>query len=161
MLWLVSLVTRQSIREQSQSKYFYKTRKKAQWSLPIQPKVDIVELKFLVARFIGKEKSDECFKQFYNSHQGKSNKEFNDAILFHAENTLARVLGSASAKLVTSLAINGRGIQFDQVAKLVEDNSSQQLEFSRTVLQSAIENVREGISVIDSDLQLVAWNRRY
>lgn len=160
-LTLVSLVTRQSIREQMQSKFFYKTKKKTQWNLPVQPKVDIVELKFLVARFIGKETADECFKEFYSSHKNKNSKELNEAVLFHAENTLARVLGSASAKLVTSLAINSRGIAFDQVAKLVEDNSNQQLEFSRTVLQSAIENVSEGISVIDSDLKLVAWNRRY
>ena len=71
------------------------------------------------------------------------------------------MLGSASAKLVTSFAISGRGMAFDQVAKLVEDNSTQQLEFSRTVLQGAIENVSEGISVIDSDLKLVAWNKQY
>jgi len=161
MLWFVSLMTRQSIREQMQSKFFYKTKKKTQWNLPIQPKVDIVELKFLMTRFIGKEKAEECFKEFYSSHQNKNNKELNEAILFHAENTLARVLGSASAKLVTSLATNGRGMAFDQVAQLVEDNSSQQLEFSRTILQSAIENVSEGISVIDNSLQLVAWNRRY
>jgi Na+/proline symporter/signal transduction histidine kinase/CheY-like chemotaxis protein len=161
MLWLVSLVTRQSIREQMQSKFFYKTKKKTQWNLPIQPKIDIVELKFLVARFIGKEKADECFKEFYSVHNSKKVKGFNEAILFHAENTLARVLGSASAKLVTSLASNGQGMAFDEVAKLVEDNSNQQLEFSRTVLQSAIENVSEGISVIDSELKLVAWNRRY
>jgi Na+/proline symporter/signal transduction histidine kinase/CheY-like chemotaxis protein len=161
MLLLVSLVTRQSIREQMQSKFFYKAEKITQWNLPIQPKVDIVELKFLVSRFIGQEKATECFKQFDGSHQSKNKKEFNEAVVFHAENTLARVLGSASAKLVTSLAINGRGMAFDQVAKLVEDNSNQQLEFSRTVLQSAIENVSEGISVIDSGLKLVAWNRRY
>ena len=160
-LCFVSLLTRQSIREQMQSKFFYKDRKTTQWSLPIQPKVDIVELEFLVARFIGQEKASQCFLQFNNSHKGKNNKEFNEAILFHAENTLARVLGSASAKLVTSFAVSGRGMAFDQVAKLVEDNSSQQLEFSRTVLQSAIENVSEGISVIDSELNLVAWNKQY
>ena len=160
-LWLVSLLTRQSIREQMQSKYFYKDRKKTQWSFPTQPKVDIVELEFLVARFIGQEKASECFLQFQHAHHGKNNKEFNEAVLFHAENTLARVLGSASAKLVTSFATSGQGMAFDQVAQLVEDNSSQQLEFSRTVLQSAIENVSEGISVIDSELKLVAWNKQY
>jgi len=160
-LCLVSLMTRQSIREQMQSKFFYKDRIKTQWSLPTQPKIDIVELEFLVARFIGKEKASNSFKQFNCAHQSKNNKEFNEAIVFHAENTLGRVLGSASAKLVTSFAISGRGMAFEQVAKLVEDNSTQQLEFSRTVLQSAIENVSEGISVIDSDLKLVAWNKRY
>lgn len=160
-LWLVSLMTRQSIREQMQSKFFYKDRIQTQWSLPSQPKIDIVELEFLVARFIGKEKANICFEQFNATHQSKNNKAFNEAILFHAENTLGRVLGSASAKLVTSFAISGRGMAFEQVAKLVEDNSTQQQEFSRTVLQSAIENVREGISVIDSELKLVAWNKRY
>jgi Na+/proline symporter/signal transduction histidine kinase/CheY-like chemotaxis protein len=160
-LWIVSLLTRQSIREQMQSKFFYKERTKTQWSLPMQPKVDIVELEFLVARFIGQEKAKNCFKQFHGYQHNKSNKKFNEAILFHAETTLARVLGSASAKLVTSFAISGQGMAFDQVAKLVEDNSTQQLEFSRTVLQSAIENVSEGISVIDSELKLVAWNKQY
>lgn len=161
MLWLVSLVTRQSIREQMQSKFFYKTKEKTPWRIPVQPKVDLIELKLLVARFIGQEKCDESFTQFHSVHHSGNNKEFNDAVIFHAENTLARVLGSASAKLVTSLAINSRGMAFEQVAKLVEDNSNQQLEFNRTVLQSAIENVSEGISVIDSDLKLVACNRSY
>lgn len=161
VLWLVSLITRQSIREQMQSEFFYQDRKKIQWSLPNQAKVNVVELEYLVARFIGKEKASRCFEQFHAMNQSKSNKKFNEAILLHAENTLARVLGSASAKLVTSLAISSQGMAFDQVAKLVEDNSTQQLEFSRTVLQSAIENVSEGISVIDSELKLVAWNKQY
>ena len=161
MLCFVSLITKQSIREQMQSKFFYKDRKSTQWNLPIQPKVDVTELEFLVARFIGKDKAQQCFEQFNLSQHGNHNKKFNEAILLHAENTLARVLGSASAKLVTSFAVSGRGMAFEQVAKLVEDNSTQQLEFSRTVLQSAIENVSEGISVIDSELKLVAWNNQY
>ena len=43
----------------------------------------------------------------------------------------------------------------------MEDNSTQQLEFSRSVLQGAIENTSEGISVIDGNLNLVAWNKQY
>lgn len=160
-LWLVSLLTRQSIREQMQSKYFYKDRLNTQWNLPAQSKVDIDELEFLVARFIGQEKAQQCFKQFHRPARYKHNKQFNETLLLHAETTLARVLGSASAKLVTSFATSGQNMHFDQVAKLVEDNSTQQLEFSRTILQSAIENVSEGISVIDSELKLVAWNKQY
>ncbi len=67
----------------------------------------MVELEFLLARFIGKEKAQQCFKQFHRHHGNKNNKKFNEAILLHAETTLARVLGSASAKLVTSFAISG------------------------------------------------------
>jgi Na+/proline symporter/signal transduction histidine kinase/CheY-like chemotaxis protein len=160
-MWIVSISTRQSLREQMQSKFFYPQRKAAQWSLPKQPKVDIHELEFLVARFIGAQKAELSFKTFAQKHHNLKAKEFDEALIFHAETTLAAVLGSASAKLVTSFAMGGQDMAFDQVAQLVEESSNQQLEFSRTVLQSAIENAREGISVIDSELKLVAWNQRY
>jgi Na+/proline symporter/signal transduction histidine kinase/CheY-like chemotaxis protein len=161
IMCVVSISSRQSLREQMQSKFFYPHRKVAQWRLPKQPKVDIHELEFLVARFMGAEKANQSFKEFARENQNLKPKEFDEALIFHAETTLAAVLGSASAKLVTTFAMGGNDMAFDQVAQLVEESSNQQLEFSRTVLQSAIENASEGISVIDSDLNLVAWNQRY
>ncbi|QBG34825.1 hybrid sensor histidine kinase/response regulator [Litorilituus sediminis] len=166
MLFTVSLFSKQTIREQMQSKFFYKARKKTQSSLPRQPKVDIQELEFLLTRFIGSDKTNDFFQGFYQQQQESNRhrsteKDFNEALIFQAEDTLASVIGSASAKLVISFALGGREMAFDQVAKLVEDNSTQQLEFSRSVLQSAIENASEGISVIDGDLKLVAWNKQY
>ncbi|RPA32753.1 hybrid sensor histidine kinase/response regulator [Shewanella frigidimarina] len=161
VLYIVSLLTRQSIREEMQSKFFYKEDKNQLPYLPKQPKVDLLELEYLVARFIGQEKSTDCFAQFNQSHKNKKHKTYNEALLFHAENTLASVMGSASAKLVISFALGGRDIAFDQVAQIVKDNSTQQLEFSRSVLQGAIENTSEGISVIDGNLNLVAWNKQY
>jgi len=165
LLWLVSLLTRQSIREQMQAKYFYKDRAKTLWNLPIKSKVDLDELELLITRFIGEEKARICFEQFKREHKNKQdfgdNKSFNETFILHVEDTLASIIGSASAKLVTSFATGTREIDFEEVAKLVEDNSTEQLEFSRTVLQSAIENVNEGISVIDGNLKLVAWNHQY
>lgn len=161
VLTVVSLLTRQSIREEMQIKFFYKQDKHHLSCLPKQPKIDIPELEYLIARFIGKEKSSECITNFNLLHKNKKHKTKNDALIFHAENTLARVIGLASAKLVISFALGGREIAFDQVAKIVEDNSTQQLEFSRSVLQGAIENTSEGISVIDGKLNVVAWNKQY
>ena len=161
VMWFISLITRQSIREQMQCEFFYPAEKQKIWQLSKQSKIDINELEFLVARFIGHDKAKQKFLQFKQENKDKNPKGFNDALILNAENILACVIGSASAKLVMSFAINGCDIAFNQVAKLVEDNSTQQFEFSRTVLQSAIENASEGISVIDSDCNLVAWNHRY
>ncbi|MFT5707759.1 MAG: Na+/proline symporter/signal transduction histidine kinase/CheY-like chemotaxis protein [Oceanospirillaceae bacterium] len=161
VMWVVSVSSRQSLREQMQSKFFYPQRETLQWNFPKQPKVDIHELEFLVARFMGTEKAELSFKKFTNENQNLKARDFDEAVIFHAETTLAAVLGSASAKLVTSFAVEGNEMAFDQVAQLVQESSNQQLEFSRTVLQSAIENASEGISVIDSELKLVAWNQRY
>lgn len=161
VLFIVSQLTRQNIREEMQSKYFYETDNKQDSHLPKQPKIDRQELELLIARFIGQDKAAECFAEFNQSHKIKKHKTYNEALLLHAEQTLASVMGSASAKLVISFALAGRDIAFDQVAKIVEDNSTQQLEFSRSVLQGAIENTSEGISVIDANLNLVAWNKQY
>ena len=161
VMTIVSLLTRQGIREEMQSKFFYKKDPKQLSHLPKQPKVDIRELEYLVARFIGQDKAKDCFNEFNQKNKNRKHKSYNEALLLHAENTLASVMGSASAKLVISFALGGRDIAFDQVAKIVEDNSSQQLEFSRSVLQGAIENTSEGISVIDGNLNLVAWNKQY
>lgn len=161
VMYVVSVSTRQSLREQIQSKHFYQQKESTQWLLPRQAKVDRHELEFLVGRFIGNDKAALSFEIFSNTNQSLSTKDYDEALIAHAETTLAAVLGSASAKLVTSFAMNSQGLPFDRVAQLVEENSHQQLEFSRNVLQSAIENASEGISVIDGELNLVAWNQRY
>ena len=41
------------------------------------------------------------------------------------------------------------------------DETSQELRFSRQLLQATMENVTQGISVVDAQLHVVAWNRRY
>lgn len=82
------------------------------------------------------------------------------------EHELAAVLGSASARLLLDAArrdvtanVPG-GADFDTVATIVGE-ASQDLRFNQRVLEAALENMTQGISVVDADLHLVAWNRRY
>lgn len=37
----------------------------------------------------------------------------------------------------------------------------QQIEFNRGLLRATLEHLPQGVSVVDSDLRLIAWNRRY
>lgn len=162
-LLLVSRVSRPSIQEQSQIEHFIE-RPNIDKKLPInQGKVNAKELASLMTRFVGSEKSAQCFAEFNQKYHPLStnNQKYNEAIIFHTENTLAKVMGSASARLVISFAIAGKDMALDEVAQLVEGASSHRIEFSRSVLSSAIENTNEGISVIDSNLNMVAWNKPY
>src|SRR3546814_17275858 len=43
----------------------------------------------------------------------------------------------------------------------VLDEASQELRFNRELLSTTIENIPQAVSVVDRDLRLVAWNRRY
>ena len=57
-------------------------------------------------------------------------------------------------------ALRGRGIAAEEVAELL-DETSQELRFSRQLLQATMENVSQGIAVADAEARIVAWNRRY
>ena len=78
----------------------------------------------------------------------------------HTERLLAGVLGTSSTRAVVKAAIEGRDMQLEDVVRIA-DEASEVLQFNRALLQGAIENINQGISVVDQNLHLVAWNRRY
>ncbi|PNS08060.1 hybrid sensor histidine kinase/response regulator [Solilutibacter silvestris] len=82
--------------------------------------------------------------------------EVSDAV----ERELAAVLGSASARLLLDTARRTSSAELHTVAMIV-DRASRDLNFNQRVLQGALENMSQGISVVDADLRLVAWNTRY
>lgn len=75
------------------------------------------------------------------------------------ERELAAVLGSASARLLLDAARRESG-DLETVAAIVGE-ASQDLRFNQQVLEAALQNMSQGISVIDREQRLVAWNRRY
>ncbi|HUO95873.1 MAG TPA: PAS domain-containing hybrid sensor histidine kinase/response regulator [Steroidobacteraceae bacterium] len=82
------------------------------------------------------------------------------ALLQHVERELAGSVGASTARVLLTHALRRRGLEVDEVAELL-DETSQELRFSRQLLQATMENVAQGISVVDADMKLVAWNRRY
>lgn len=81
-------------------------------------------------------------------------------LLQYFERVLAASIGASSARVVLTHALKRNGIDVDEVAELL-DETSQELRFSRQLLQATMENVTQGISVVDAQLRIVAWNRRY
>ena len=75
------------------------------------------------------------------------------------ETALAQILGAASARLLLKTA-RDRQHNLDDVVELVDETSAA-LRFNQQLLEAALENMSQGISVVNSDLQLMAWNRRY
>ena len=75
------------------------------------------------------------------------------------ERALSAVLGSASARLLLDAARREQG-DLATVAAIVSEASAD-LRFNQQVLEAALNNMSQGISVIDSEQRLVAWNRRY
>ncbi|MBY6186458.1 hybrid sensor histidine kinase/response regulator [Marinobacter hydrocarbonoclasticus] len=155
LMWGMSVTSRQSVREQIQMAHFFERPEPGQGMAGLSRRVDPNELQLLAARFVGEDKAQRAFAGLSESdNEGKT-------LLLFTEKLLATVMGSASARLVLSCALQGRDIALDEVAQLVEEASSQRTAQSQEVLQRAIENASEGISVTDHNLRLVAWNERY
>jgi PAS domain S-box-containing protein len=76
------------------------------------------------------------------------------------ERVLAGAIGASSARFMFTHALQGRGVAAEEVAELL-DETSQELRFSRQLLQATMENVSQGIAVADAEARIVAWNRRY
>jgi len=163
VMWALSQISRQSVQERVQASLFLEWQAPKPLSSQKKRHVDERDLEVLVSRFVGEEKAKISFKQFQQGIVKKevSQQDYNQQLLLHTENTLASVMGASSARLVLSSALDGRDIALDEIAVLVEDASSQQRKFSQNLLQSAIENASEGISIVDNELKLVAWNKKY
>lgn len=76
------------------------------------------------------------------------------------EHELAGVIGASSARLLIEVARRERRGRLDAVAAIVGE-ASQDLRFNQRVLEAALENMSQGICVVDAALNVVAWNRRY
>ena len=125
------------------------------------PQVTIAELEILAARFIGREKATEAFSGLAGYAQpALRHQPATKALIDFTERLLARVLGGASARVVMRSALSGSAMELDDVETIIGESSSV-LRFNRELLQGALENVSQGISVVDRDLRLVAWNCAY
>ncbi len=76
------------------------------------------------------------------------------------ERLIAGVVGAPSARAIMASALAGTALRVDDVARML-DESGQSLQFSKGLLAATLENIDPGVSVVDRDLRLVAWNSRY
>jgi Na+/proline symporter/signal transduction histidine kinase/CheY-like chemotaxis protein len=163
VMWALSQISRQSVQERVQASLFLEWQSPSLLKVEKKRQLDVTELELLASRFVGELKAKSSFSLFLSSNNKKQlgNVTYNQLLLQHTENTLAMVMGASSARLVLSSALDGRDIALDELAVLVEDASSQKQQFSQNLLQSAIENAGEGISIVDENLKMVAWNKKY
>ena len=124
--------------------------------------VQVGDLLLLANRFVGEDRARQSFMRFAY-RQGKGfdpNQTATSDWIAHTERLLAGVLGASSTRAVVKAAIEGREMHVEDVVRIV-DEASEVLQFNRALLQGAIENITQGISVVDQSLRLVAWNHRY
>lgn len=128
----------------------------------IDTRAQVADFRLLLSQFLGERQAREAL----NSLRLETGRPYRDtdradgALADKSERLISAILGASSAEALIQSTIEGDPVALERVVAMF-DETSQRLQFGAGLLQIAIENIDQGISVVDDDLRLVAWNTRY
>ena len=170
-IW-ISRIYRPSIAEQIQAEsfFYYETK-----PIPAQHTAadinylqhDVARLKVgdlitLAKRITGEGPAVHAFQQFCNINNVVLNEasSANGMWWRFTEQYLAGTIGAASARTLLTTAMVNNGLALGQVANIL-DQASQWQRFNQNLIMTMIDHMTQGVSVVDGNMCLVAWNNQY
>ncbi|MBD8893941.1 PAS domain-containing hybrid sensor histidine kinase/response regulator [Roseibium litorale] len=120
------------------------------------------DLRATIARYLGEERTERSFNR-YARERGLTldpTETADASLLRFSEQILASAIGAASSRLVLSLMLKRHDPSAKGAVKLLDDASAA-IQYNRDLLQTALDQVRQGIAVFDRDLRLICWNRQF
>jgi Na+/proline symporter/signal transduction histidine kinase/CheY-like chemotaxis protein len=119
--------------------------------------VKISKLLTMTAKILSQERHQNLLSHLTTAQQsGYASPKLLDSI----ESELSSQVGSASARILLSAITEKKDVALSELVELVEE-ASQTFQFNHEVLQSSVDHIQQGISVLDHNLKLLAWNQRY
>ncbi|MDM8346514.1 PAS domain-containing hybrid sensor histidine kinase/response regulator [Pseudochrobactrum sp. sp1633] len=124
--------------------------------------VTVGEIKNTIARYLGEDRVALAFSRYdQNGDLPLDDKAVADVPLIRfAEQILGSAIGSSSARLVLSLLLQRKDNTAPDTLRLLDD-ASEALQHNRDLLQTALDQMQQGITVLDKDFRLTCWNRRF
>lgn len=125
-------------------------------------RLKVSDLFALAQRITGKDSTEHAFNAFCESNGlvFDKNATANGMWWRFTEQYLASAIGSASARTLLTTAMVNNGLALGQVANIL-DQASRWQRFNQNLLMTMIDNMTLGISVVDENMCLVAWNQQY
>jgi Na+/proline symporter/signal transduction histidine kinase/CheY-like chemotaxis protein len=122
----------------------------------------IHDLLTLASRIVGEDTAEAAFEKQartlgYTLDRGM---RADRAWVHFTELLMAAAVGAASARLVMTSILEGSGMEVAAVVAVL-DEAGHELRFNRDILLATLENIDQGVSVVDAEMRLVAWNKRY
>ncbi|WP_274630108.1 PAS domain-containing hybrid sensor histidine kinase/response regulator [Arvimicrobium flavum] len=124
--------------------------------------VTIDELKDTISRYLGVERTERSFQTFEANHGGRlhGSDQASMSVIRFSEQLLASAVGSSSARLILSLLFQRHDSSAKDTFRLLDD-ATEALQYNRDLLQIALDQMAQGITVFDKDFRLTCWNRQY
>ncbi len=127
-----------------------------------QTGITVKQLKQSITKYLGAERTERSFHT-YETTRGRWLEPSAPAdmdLVRYAEQLLGSAIGSASARLVLSLLFQKHDDTSSDTARLL-DEASEALQYNRDLLQTALGQMDQGITVYDRTNKLSVWNRRF
>ncbi|WP_405229514.1 NahK/ErcS family hybrid sensor histidine kinase/response regulator [Lentisalinibacter sediminis] len=161
---LVSLASRQSVVERIQARAFTDAGREGRaHATPFgEGEIVVSDLRALAGRFVGEENARGAFEDFARG-RGRElapSATADRGVLQFTERLVAGTIGSASARIVMTTALRKTGMEIGDVLLLL-DETSQAIRFNRQLLEATLENLSQGVTVVDASQRLIGWNSRY
>lgn len=124
------------------------------------------DMVLLLRTFLGPQRSQQLLEYFNRAepeqpiHDTNMDDVASRNLINYVERALSGVLGAATARSLIEAALRDRRLHLEEIVHFFDD-TTQALQTQQSILFSSLENLAQGISVIDSELRLVAWNKRY
>lgn len=162
MLLLVSQLSNTGIGEWLESGRFLRRGARTGFNHASQQNVQLTvqDCYLLVRRFAGEREAKQLLQRHLKTNSPPLDKKAPQNLQQGVERTLAAVVGGASMRLLLNATSKNSQLPLESVARFV-DEASQVYLFNQALLRATIDNISMGISVVDADLRLIAWNQRY
>ena len=155
-LSLVSMLDRTRLSDRIQALAFVSRKRAEQVSRTHGLQVNKSDLMAMLNQFLGESGTSRLFEN-----------EPQPEIIFaspqqvaDAEQALAGVVGVASARALLTNLSSGDSLDVEDVVNIFEE-TTRTLQFNQDMLFASFESISSAISVVNADLQIVAWNKRY
>ena len=129
---------------------------------PFHADVTVEELKQTVARYLGQERADRSFDRLTREADRTLDPKapVDLHLLKFSEQLLASAIGAASSRLVLSILIN-RDNPSTRAAHRLLDDATEAIQYNRDLLQTVLDQMGQGVGVLNQDLLLICWNRPF
>ncbi len=120
------------------------------------------DLQQTAGRYLGPERVERSFAEYAASRNTPllPQAEADVGTVTFTEHLLTSAIGAASARLVLALLLKRGNISSQSALRLLDD-ASEAIQYNRDLLQSALDQVRHGLTVFDKDMRLICWNRQF
>ena len=154
--YIASMLNKTRLADRIQALVFVSRKQAEREAVAKELQIRVRDLAAMLSQFLGESATNRLLESEGQSAKNNASPTLLDA----AEQALAGIVGVASARALLTNLSRGDSLGVEDVVNILEE-TTRSLRFNQDVLFASFESMSSAISVVNADLEMVAWNKRY